>query len=314
MAQKRKKKKSRGGQIAVPFLVALLLGVLGMGSVALFVSNHLSIGKDKIVAWNSTVKKPTAEDNMTILFVLNEESDPCPLTFLTVRLLPERKQVVFFSFPTNMLAAVDGKTDTLAGYFQNGGVQRVETAIENETGIHIDRYAVLGTEGFQKICNIFGGVYYVVPDNIIGFADSKTPQYLGPHQIEKLVTYSLFDESAGQNEIMRSMLTADLINEMFNVTDSDRERLLSSMDSNFKALINKMDTDITSVDYNEHKDALKYMMTYGKSIGSFRMVTGSLGEEGDVFLISDTFYNSVKEFFEEAPEVVTIAPEEEEAS
>ena len=93
---------------------------------------------------------------------------------------------------------------------------------------------------------------------------------------------------------------------MVNVSDSDRERLLASMDSNFKALVNLMDTDITSVDYNDHKSALKYMWTYGKTIGSFRIVTGNLGEEGDVFLLSDSFYRSVKDFFEEAPEVVTI--------
>lgn len=300
MAQTRKKKKK--GHVAVPFLLTLLLGIVGIGGVAMYVYNHLDINKENVVEWNSTVKKPTAADNMTILFVLDEESDPCPVTFLMARLLPADKRVVFFSFPTNMLAVVDGKQDTLEGFYRDGGVQRVEAAIENEAKIHVDRYAVLNSEGFQKICNIFGGVYFLVPSGIKGFADSNTPQYLGPNQMEKLVTYPFFD----LGEIDRSAKTADMITEMVNVSDSDRERLLASMDSNFKALVNLMDTDITSVDYNDHKSALKYMWTYGKTIGSFRIVTGNLGEEGDVFLLSDSFYRSVKDFFEEAPEVVTI--------
>lgn len=290
MAQKKKKKK---GHVAIPFLLTLLLGIVGIGGVAMYLWNQLGIDKENISEWNSTVKKPTEEDNMTILFVLHEENDPEPLTFLMARLLPGDKKIVFFSFPSNMLAVVDGRSDTLSGFFNSGGVSAVKTAIQNESGIATDRYAIMGTDGFQKICNIFGGVYFLVPPGVKGFQESNSPQYLGPNQIERLITYPFFD----QGEITRSAMTADLVTEMFNVTDSDKERLITGMDSNFKAVINKMDTDITAVDYNDHKSALHYMMTYGKTIASFRIVTGTPGEEEDVFLLSETFYHSVSDFF-----------------
>ena len=305
MATKKKKKK---GHVAIPFLLTLLLGIVGIGAIAMFVFNKIDLNKENIVEWNSTVKKPTTADNMTILFVLAEEADPEPYTFLIARLLPAEKRTVFFSYPCNMLAVVDGRSDTLAGFYQNGGVASVKAAIENESGIHTDYYAVMGSEGFQKICNIFGGVYYQVPAGIKGFAETNTPQYLGPGQMEKLITYPFFD----LGQIDRSMLTADIITEMVNVSDSDKERLIASMDSNFKTVINLMETDITANDYNDHKSALRYMFTYGKTIGSFRIVTGTPGEDEDVFLLSSDFYNSVSEFFTEQPEVVTISPEEEE--
>lgn len=301
-------KKKKSGHVAIPFLLTLLLGIVGIGGIATYLFNKIGLDKDHIIEWNSAVKKPTAADNMTILFILHEEADPKPVTFLTARLLPEQKKIVFFSYPSNMLALVDGKQDTLEGFFNTGGAEMVETAIENESGIHTDRYAIVGSEGFQKICNIFGGVYFVVPSGIKGFAETNTPQFLGPPQMEKLVTYPFFEGG----EIDRSSLTADMITEMVNVSDSDRDRLLNSMDSNFKTVINLMDTDITANDYNDHKGAIRYMFKYGKTISSFRIVTGTAGDGEDIFILSDTFYNSVKEYFTEAPEVVTIAPEEDE--
>ncbi len=298
MAQKKKKKKKKG-HVAIPFLLTLLLGIVGIGGVAIYFFDMIGINKEHIVEWNSTVKTPTAEDNMTILFVLDEPDDSSPLTILMARLLPADKKIVFLSYPVNMLSVVEGRSDTLAGFYSSGGIKDLEAAIENEAGIATDRYVILDSEGFQKICNIMGGVYYLAPSGIKGFADSNAPQYLGPHQIEKLVTYPFFEKG----DIERSAITADVITEMCNVSDADRERLLASMDSNFKTVINMIDTDITSMDYNDHKNALKYMWTYGKEIASFRIITGTPGEEEDIFLLSDTFYSSVEEFFTQPPEV-----------
>ena len=304
MAQQKKKKKKSKGHVAIPFLLTLLIGIVGMGGIAMYLFSHLSINQQTTVEWNSTVKKPTASDNMTILFILHEEEDPKPLTFMVARLLPAEKHVVFISFPANMLAVVDGRSDTLEGFFNAGGVVSVKQALENESKIQIDRYSILGSEGFQKICNIFGGVYYRVPTGIKGFEDTLAPQFLGPHQMEKLITYPFFD----QGESQRSATASDMITEMINVTDSDRERLLASMDSNFKQMINLMETDITAKDYNDHKSALRYMFTYGKSIGTFRLVTGSPGaDDADVYLLSSDFYRSVQEYFTEDPQAAQAA-------
>lgn len=308
MAQKNQKKRKKKGHVAIPFLLTLVLGVVVLGGVAMYVFKHIGINQEHTVEWNSTVVKPTAADNMTILFVLHEEEDPKPLTFMVARLLPADKHIVFIAFPANMLSVVDGRSDTLEGFFNAGGITSVEQAIEHEAGIHIDRYSILGSEGFQKICDIYGGVYYVVPNGIKGFQDTQSPQFLGARQIEKLMTYPFF----GKGESERCATAADMITEMINVTDSDKERLLASMDSNFKQLINKMETDITAQDYNEHKSALRYMFTYGKTVGMFRLVTGEPGQDADVYLLSGDFYRTVQEYFEAPPEVVPASTDEEE--
>ena len=303
MAQKiQKKRKKKRGHVAIPFLLTLVLGIVVLGGIAMYLFGRLGINQERTVEWNSTVVKPTAADNMTILFVLHEEEDPKPLTFMVARLLPAQKHILFISFPENMLAVVDGRQDTLSGFFNSGGIVDVEKAIESEAGIHIDRYSILGSDGFQKICDIYGGVYYRVPSGIKGFEDTLSPQFLGARQIEKLMTYPFF----GKGESERCATAADMMVEMINVTDSDKERLLASMDSNFKTLINMMETDITAKDYNDHKSALRYMFNYGKNVGIFRLVTGAPGQDADVYLLSGDFYRSVQEFFEAPPEVATV--------
>ena len=308
MAQKnQKKRKKKKGHVAIPFLLTLVLGIVVLGGIAMYVFNHISINKERTVEWNSTVVKPTAADNMTVLFVLKtEEASKEPLTFMIARILPADKHILFIAFPANMLSVVDGRQDSLKGFYNSGGIISVEKAIESEAGIHIDRYSVLQSEGFQKICDIYGGVYYRVPSGIKGFEDTLSPQFLGARQIEKLMTYPFFTN--GESE--RCATAADMMTEMINVTDSDKERLLASMDSNFKTLINMMETDITAQDYNEHKSALRYMFTYGKTVGIFRLVTGEPGED-DVYLLSGDFYRTVQEFFEEPPEIVTVSSEEQ---
>lgn len=291
----RKKKKT--GHVAIPFLITLLLGIVGMGGIALYVFNKIGDEPPEVKEMQTSITKPTAADNMTLLFILDEkEKTNLPTTFLVARVLPAEKKLVFMTFPENMLAVVNGSNDTLAHFYKNGGIQPVKDALADQTGIEIDRYIILDSESLQKICNIYGGVYYIVPTGTQTFIDSTEPQYLGPSQIEKLITYPYFDKG----EIQRSCVTSDLLAEMVNLTDN--ERIVQTMDSNFRALINLVvETDITSVDYNDEKNALKYMYKYGNNIASFRMVTGEMGENDDVFMISDNFRHSVEDIFKEAP-------------
>ncbi|MCR4646801.1 MAG: LCP family protein [Oscillospiraceae bacterium] len=300
MAKKKKKKKT--GHVAIPFLIALLLGIVGIGGVAMFVFKKINANNGpEIKEMTTSITKPTAENNMSLLFVLDENGNESlqnatQLTFVVVRVLPAEKKMVFLCFPDNMLAVVDGRNDTLANFYRNSGIQATKAAIEDQAGIVVDRYMILDSESFGKICTIYGGVYYAVPTGTVGFVESKDPQYLGPPQIEKLITYSIYE----QGEIQRTAITSDVLAEMINLTD--KERIVSTMDANFRTLVNKcVDTDITSVDYSDQKNALKYMYTYGNTIASFRMVTGQMGENSDVFMISDNFQRSVADLFDDAP-------------
>ncbi len=283
--------KAKKGHVAIPFLLAFLLGIVGIGGIAMYLFNMLSATEGP-KSMTSNVTKPTEADNMTLMFVLDEASDASPLTFMAARVLPADKKIILISIPANMLAIVDGRQDTLANFYRTGGIQGAMNAIENEAGIYSDRYVILNSESFQKICNIFAGVNYQIPLGTQGFADNPDPQYLGPAQIEKLITNPFFEN--GESE--RSAVASDVISEMINQTDYDR--IVASMDSNFRTLINMMNTDISSIDYSDRKSALKFMYTYGSRICTFRLATGSTSSDG-IFVLDSDFQESITEIFGE---------------
>ena len=286
-----KAKKGKNGHVAIPFLLAFLLGIVGIGGIAMYIFNQLNQRGNHVQPMQSSLVKPTEEDNMTLLFVLDEPSDPCPVTFMLARILPGDKKIILVSLPSNMLALVDGRQEMLSSFYKTGGIQSAMAAISNETGIRPDRYIILDSDSFQKICNIYAGVYYQIPVGTQGFADSTEQQYLGPAQMEKLLTNPFFEN--GESE--RSAVASDLICEMINQTDYDR--IVASMDSNFRTLINMMNTDISSIDYTNKKAALKFMYTYGSEICTFRLATGSTSEDNK-FILSNDFHESISDYFD----------------
>ena len=281
--------KAKRGHVAIPFLLALLLGIVVIGGIAWYLLNQLSIKEDTRAAISNVVK-PTEADSKTLLFVLDEPNDACPLTFTAARVIPEKKKIILITLPANMLAIVDGKQDTITNFYKKSGVQGAMAAIQNEAGIYADRYIILNSESFQKICNIFAGVNYQIPLGTQGFEDNPEQQYLGPAQMEKLITNPFFND--GESE--RSALVSDVISEMINQTDYDR--IVASMDSNFRTLINMMNTDISSIDYSNEKSALKYMYTYGSKLCTYRLATGSTSAD-NVFVLDSEFQESISDYF-----------------
>ena len=281
--------KEKKGHVAIPFLLAFLLGIVGIGGIAMYIFNLLG-AHDNIQKMPNSITKPTADDNMTLMFVLDEPNDPCPLTFMLARVLPLDKKIILVSLPSNMIAEMDGRTETLADYYRTGGIQSAISAIKSEANISPDRYIILNSESFQKICNIYAGVYYQIPIGTQGFADSSEEQYLGPAQMEKLITNPFFE--GGESE--RSAIASDVICTMINQTDYDR--IVASMDLNFRTLINMMNTDISSIDYSNEKSALKYMYTYGSTICTFRLATGTTSPD-NVFILDGDFQEGIAEYF-----------------
>ncbi len=288
------KKKRRGGHVAIPFLIAFLLGIVCIGGIAVLIFRSIDPVDNTVHEMQGTVQVPTAENNFTLLFVLDEDTDPSPLTFTIARVLPAEKKIVLITLPSNMLAMANGRQYTLSESYRNGGVSLTKQAIANETGIEIDRYAILDTVAFQKICNIFGGVVYELPNEMEGFENTGKEQYFGPSKIEKVLTYPLF----AQGEMQRSAVAADILCDMLNQTD--HERIAANLDQSFRTLINLMDTDITSIDYNTQKSALKYMYTYGTGMAQFRIVTGTTAEKK--FVMDRKFPDSIAALFDDEAE------------
>lgn len=284
--------KKKNGRIAVPFLITIFIGLLIIGGAAIFIYNYFELGKEDALSEPIARSVDTAsyEDNNTILLILDTPEEKSTSTFVLMRALPKDKKLLFVGIPTNTISLVDGQQAKLKDTYDRGGPSSAVNFTEQAFGIEIDRYMKFDSTAFLKICDIIGGVSYAVNVDIIGFEKTDSEQYLNGQQIQTLLTYSMFENGEVQRAYTASSLLAAMINQ------SDGQRLADSFDRNFTTIINLVDSDITAVDYKNHKTAIKYMFERGTSIARFRIIDGT--NSGNDFIPSESFApDMIKEYF-----------------
>lgn len=285
-------KNQKVGSIAVPYLITIFIGILIIGGGTFFFLRHIGVLNGKKELSEPPPKQivtTTYEDNHTILFILDEPDKKCSTTFMLMRSIPKDKKLVFVCIPSNTIALIDGEQKGIKSCYEQGGASEAVSFTEKIFDIPVDKYMKLKSDSFVKICDIMGGVTYPIPEDIAGFNGDGSEQYLNSEQIDKLVTYALFN--GGENE--RACNASALISSMIN--QSDLVRVSDSFDNSFNSLVNMTETDITAVDYKKHKVAIKTMLERGdgNSIASFFKMDGSDADAD--FIPNQGFLNDFKD-------------------
>lgn len=337
-------KKKKSGSIAIPFLLTFLISLIIIGGIAMIIYDKIDSESSSLLTMTNEAGALSDSDSHTILFVLDlsdsiddsedeeeeedtdEESDEDeetydweetgddeekevkaePYTFMIMRSMPVHKQIVFIGLPDNMLAGQQNKS--LTEIYESGGGADVKAAAEFSLEIPIDRYMVFDSESFQKLCNIMGGVNFAVPGNIEGFKKSDGLQYLSPDQIEKIVSYGGF----GGGEIQRISTAASLITAMTNQTSG--ARIADNLDNTFEVMVNATDTDISALDYQQEKYAVKFLMKYSdpnddETVSDrAKFITPSGTQTSDKFILDTSFIDDIAQYFV----VETTSPQQEE--
>ena len=276
-------KKKKTGSIAVPFLITMFVGLLVIGGGAFGIYKYFGFGKSPELNEPTprAIQSVTAEDNHTVLLILDEPDQKCSSTFVLMRSKPKEKKLTFIGIPTNTIAVIDGQQQRIDNvYERNGSVGAVEFT-KQLFGIEIDRYIQFNSDAFKKTCDILGGVTYTVEPDIAGFKSDGSPQYLNSRQIEILVTYSMFTE----REVQRAYTVSSIIADMINQTDG--QRISDNFKNSFDTVINMVSTDITSVDYKNRQNAIRNMFASGTSIASFLRLNGELANDDFIPSVAD---------------------------
>ena len=89
--------KGKNGQIAVPFLLTIFIGLIIIGGGAYGIYRYFGFGKVEVPPEPvpRTSGDITYEDNHTMLFVLDAPEKNCPPTFVLMRSMPLKKEIVF---------------------------------------------------------------------------------------------------------------------------------------------------------------------------------------------------------------------------
>lgn len=222
-------------------------------------------------------------------------NEPKPYTFMIMRSIPVHKQLIFIGLPENMHAGENN--ESLTDIYKSGSGAELKAAAEYTLEIPIDRYMVFDSDSFQKICNILGGVNFAVPGDIEGFKKTDGMQYLSSDQIEKIICYGGFKGG----EIQRVSTVASLITAMVNQTNGTR--IADNLDNTFETMVNSTETDISALDYQQEKYAIKFLMKNTdpeedeKFSDRAKFLTPSGTQTSDTFILDTSFINEISKYF-----------------
>lgn len=282
MAQKK------SGHIAVPFLLTIFFGLLIIGGGAYGIYRYFGFGQ------SAPLDKPTpraaatvtAEDDHTILLILDEPEQKCSSTFVLMRSKPLEKRVLFFGIPTNTISIIDGQQEHIKNSYDRGGAQSAVNFVNQTFGITVDRYIKFTPEAFRKVCDVLGGVTYFVEPDIAGFKKDGGEEYLNSNQIETFITYPMFNG----REVQRAYMASSVLSAMLNQTDG--KRVADNFKTSFDSIINMVTTDITAVDYKNRQYAIRNMLENGTSIANFIVIEGETSN--DDFIPSEPFIEDMR--------------------
>lgn len=304
------KKKKKSGSIAIPFLVTIFIGMILVGGAAFFIY-HTYIKKEKTLdeppQRNSSISL-SAKDNHTILMILDDPAGgSASSTFMLVRSLPYKRKLLLVGIPSNSIyySAEKGGQLKLKDTYERNGAEEAEALIEKMLGIKIDKYIVFSPDSFNWVCDkVFGSVSYQVDIEFKGVTGDGSTQTLDAEKILKYITYNKF--SGGESE--RSNKAATLVQKM--IQSSSGSRISQNLDVYFSTLFNMTAlTDITAADYNNYKDAIKYLLALPKTndetqtINTEDTINANVSlidgkAVGNDYIISSNFINNLpKEYF-----------------
>lgn len=336
------KKKSRTGSVAIPFLITFLISLVIIGGAAMYIYDKIDSDESSLVSMVNEVGTLSEEDDHTILFVLDmsdtvasdsndyydeeeenyedeysedeyseedeydweedgeEEEEPetysqQPYTFMIMRSEPVDKKMIFMGIPSNMLV---GESNRQAqDIYLDNGTSALSSSIEFTLGIPIDRYMKLSTESFEKLCNILGGVTFAVPKDVKTITPTDGEQYLSAEQVAEIVSCGSY--SGG--ELQRISTVSSLVTAMMNQTSG--ERIAGNLDNIFNTMINMTESDISAIDYNDRKYAVKFMLKYSDPQDSesrstrAQFITPYGSVDGNDFVADKYFADDIKVYF-----------------
>lgn len=86
-------------------------------------------------------------------------------TIMLVQVVPKSGDVKLLSVPRDLLVEVQpGERDKINAAYNYGGVNETIDVLEHYSGIHVDHFAVVDFEGFERVIDAMGGVRVDVGD------------------------------------------------------------------------------------------------------------------------------------------------------
>ncbi len=296
----------KGTKIALTYFITITVTLLVIGGICYMLFREITSPREQEpdipeleLTADTSGYVPSSENNKTTLFIFDSAKRMSGCCFLVVRIIADEQSLVIMPLPSDTYACVDGKEDSIYEFYRKGGAPQAVTAAENAAGIDIDYYMKLNNESFSVIADIFGGVDFDIPYNLI-YTDPDSGEetiiregsaYLDSNMLRKVITYPLYNSGEEYRAKIMGVAVNDLINKNVSETFSNH------IDEYFSTVINSSaETNFTAYDYEEQSAAMKYVAENDENISRLVTVTGEYNADS-LFVLDPDFLKSLTERF-----------------
>ncbi len=296
----------KGTKIALTYFITIIVTLIIIGGICFMLFRYLTDPKEPDTGSEPNIERlvaeeyvPTSANNKTTLFIFDSEKRLSGCCFLIVRMIADEQKMIIMPVPADTYAYANGTEDSLYEFYRRGGAPQAVSAAENAIGIKIDYYMKLNNDSFSVIADIFGGVDFDVPYNLI-YSNPDTGEetiiregstHLDSAMLRKVITYPLYNSGEEYRAKIMGVAINDLINR--NIDES----FSSHVDDYFSAVINSTaETNFTAYDYKEQSEAMKYVASSDDRVSQLVTVTGAYNADG-LFVLDENFLRSLTERF-----------------
>ena len=172
---RKKIKKRRARHRVITALVVIIFAVAALAGV------YYCFFSKPAVPVSETKTQPTAqtqttsetksastrkEDFYTILLCGTDDGNGGTDTIMVMGVDVKNGRISVVSVPRDTLVDVSWSVKKINSTYNNGGIDKLESELEQTLGIPIDYYIKVDLKGFVKLVDAIGGVYFDVPINM----------------------------------------------------------------------------------------------------------------------------------------------------
>lgn len=259
----RRKKKKRGPVQKAVILGALLLFLVVSGTVSYVVLDAYDYNLSAAFSdWfgkrqeETTQGETPLQGNANFLAIITANRTREAYAFAVIHAGLEEKMFRVVTIPPDTLTQNGSKEETLEDILFTSGAESTCRAVEQLTGLTIDRYVRATQGGFEKLVDQLGGVQFQVEKDLIYNSEELSMHVQGGEQTLTgsgalhVMRYPEWEQGEMYQYQMQARLLAALIDQHLTAQNAEKG------DALFDTLINLVQSDISVADYRAHAQTI----------------------------------------------------------
>ncbi|MBR4199661.1 MAG: LCP family protein [Oscillospiraceae bacterium] len=297
---KKRRRGPKAGSTAIPFMITFLISLFVFGGVGLYFYNKLTVKNNELQPMQSATTSISDADVNSILFVLDPTEDNRKDAVMMMRFDPVRKMIFCIGVPLDLKVEHENKTMSVQECYSTYGMEALKNAVSVLLDQPIDRYMKMDSEGFKKLVTLIGNVTYRIPIRDQFLKPTEAPATLDNDQFVTLLTSMNYKSEEERCNVIGNSI-ATLLNQCMGGEEYARsrgetdggKRVARNLDSYFSAIINDVTTDITAMDFSDHRHAISYVFEFAQAPARGMGVICDIQADGTL-VPNPTFLNNLK--------------------